>query len=55
MHSYDYLLILAFLVLLLAPAPWLGRFFLSGYGGRAHLAEPGAGAGGAGVLPDLWH
>ncbi len=27
MHSYDYLLILAFLVLLLAPAPWLGRFF----------------------------
>ncbi|MCF5274194.1 potassium-transporting ATPase subunit KdpA, partial [Pseudomonas syringae] len=27
MHSYDYLLILAFLVLLLAPAPWLGRFY----------------------------
>lgn len=30
MHSYDYLLILAFLVLLLAPAPWLGRFFFIG-------------------------
>ncbi|WP_338523095.1 potassium-transporting ATPase subunit KdpA [Pseudomonas batumici] len=27
MHSYDYLLILAFLVLVLAPAPALGRFY----------------------------
>ena len=27
MHSYDYLLILAFLGLLLLPAPWLGRFY----------------------------
>ena len=27
MHSYDYLLILAFFVLVLLPAPWLGRFY----------------------------
>jgi K+-transporting ATPase ATPase A chain len=27
MHSYDCLLILAFLGLLLLPAPWLGRFY----------------------------
>lgn len=27
MHSYDYLLIAAFLALLLVPAPWLGRFY----------------------------
>lgn len=27
MHSYDYALILAFFVLVLLPAPWLGRFY----------------------------
>ncbi|MDB6051791.1 MAG: potassium-transporting ATPase subunit [Pseudomonas sp.] len=27
MHSYDYLLILAFFALVLLPAPWLGRFY----------------------------
>ncbi|MQT35263.1 MAG: potassium-transporting ATPase subunit KdpA [Pseudomonas helleri] len=27
MHSYDYALILAFFVLVLVPAPWLGRFY----------------------------
>jgi K+-transporting ATPase ATPase A chain len=27
MHSYDYLLIVAFFVLVLLPAPWLGRFY----------------------------
>ena len=27
MHSHDYALILAFLVLVLLPAPWLGRFY----------------------------
>ena len=27
MHSYDYALVLAFLALVLVPAPWLGRFY----------------------------
>ena len=27
MHSYDYALVLAFFVLVLLPAPWLGRFY----------------------------
>ncbi|MGN8260444.1 potassium-transporting ATPase subunit KdpA [Pseudomonas sp. SMSB3] len=27
MHSYDYALLLAFLVIVLLPAPWLGRFY----------------------------
>ena len=27
MHSYDYLLIVAFFALVLLPAPWLGRFY----------------------------
>ncbi|MFJ4155708.1 potassium-transporting ATPase subunit KdpA [Pseudomonas sp. NPDC089752] len=27
MHSYDYLLLLAFIAIVLLPAPWLGRFY----------------------------
>ncbi|NWC00424.1 potassium-transporting ATPase subunit KdpA [Pseudomonas gingeri] len=40
MHSYDYLLILAFLVLVLAPAPALGRFYYNVMEGRRTWLTP---------------
>ncbi|MPQ66106.1 MULTISPECIES: potassium-transporting ATPase subunit KdpA [Pseudomonas] len=40
MHSYDYLLILAFLVLVLAPAPALGRFYYNVMEGKRTWLTP---------------
>ncbi|KMM83838.1 K+-transporting ATPase ATPase A chain [Pseudomonas taetrolens] len=40
MHSYDYGLILAFLVLVLLPAPWLGRFYYNVMEGRRTWLTP---------------
>ncbi|MCS3467214.1 K+-transporting ATPase ATPase A chain [Pseudomonas sp. JUb42] len=40
MHSYDYLLILAFLALVLLPAPWLGRFWFRVMEGERTLLTP---------------
>jgi len=40
MHSYDYLLILAFLALVLVPAPWLGRFWFRVMEGERTLLTP---------------
>jgi len=40
MHSYDYLLILAFLVLVLAPAPALGRFYYNVMEGQRTWLTP---------------
>ena len=40
MHSYDYLLILAFFVLVLLPAPWLGRFYYRVMEGERTFLSP---------------
>lgn len=40
MHVQDYWLILAFFVLVLAPAPWLGRYFFNALEGRRNLLSP---------------
>jgi K+-transporting ATPase ATPase A chain len=40
MHSYDYLLILAFLALVLLPAPWLGRFWFRVMEGERTVLTP---------------
>ena len=40
MHSYDYLLILAFFVLALLPAPWLGRFYYRVMEGERTFLSP---------------
>lgn len=43
MHSYDYLLIVAFLALLLLPAPWLGRFYYRVMEGERTWLSPALG------------
>jgi K+-transporting ATPase ATPase A chain len=40
MHSYDYALILAFFVLVLLPAPWLGRFYYKVMEGQCTWMTP---------------
>jgi K+-transporting ATPase ATPase A chain len=40
MHSYDYLLIVAFLALFLVPAPWLGRFYYRAMEGERTWLSP---------------
>ncbi|WQG58470.1 potassium-transporting ATPase subunit KdpA [Pseudomonas sp. RTB3] len=40
MHSYDYLLILAFFALVLLPAPWLGRYYYKVMEGQRTWLSP---------------
>ncbi|MBJ9976609.1 potassium-transporting ATPase subunit KdpA [Pseudomonas sp. S75] len=40
MHSYDFALLLAFLVLVLLPAPWLGRFYYKVMEGQRTWLSP---------------
>ncbi|MDR2305664.1 MAG: potassium-transporting ATPase subunit KdpA [Paucimonas sp.] len=40
MHSYDYLLLLAFFAIVLLPAPWLGRFYYNVMEGRRTWLSP---------------
>lgn len=40
MHSYDYLLILAFFALVLLPAPWLGRYYYRVMEGERTFLSP---------------
>ncbi|TLP59042.1 MULTISPECIES: potassium-transporting ATPase subunit KdpA [Pseudomonas] len=40
MHSYDYLLLLAFFALVLLPAPWLGRFYYKVMEGQRTWLSP---------------
>ncbi|MBV4530813.1 potassium-transporting ATPase subunit KdpA [Pseudomonas sp. SWRI107] len=40
MHSYDYLLLLAFFALVLLPAPWLGRFYYNVMEGQSTWLSP---------------
>ncbi|MGY3299714.1 K+-transporting ATPase ATPase A chain [Pseudomonas sp. TE6288] len=40
MHSYDYLLLLAFFAIVLLPAPWLGRFYFKVMEGQRTWLSP---------------
>lgn len=51
MHDYDWLLLAAFFLLVLAPAPFLGRYFYRVMEGQRTWLSPVLRPGGAPVLP----
>ena len=55
MHSYDYWLILAFLAVVLIPAPFLGRFFYKVMEGQRTWLTPDPRTGRARVLQSGRH